>query len=75
MCILDYVVDQVVQIVINQSALLFRNVPATHRRKAIQDRIEQVCGMVELARRIDHPDLAARFEQHIEVLDQTPKQD
>jgi hypothetical protein len=75
MCILDHVGDQVVQLVINQSALLFRNGPTQRRRKTIHDRIEQVRGMVELVRRVEYPDLAARFEQHIEALEQTLKQD
>lgn len=66
--------DEVVKIIINQSAMLFRNVPAEHRIRAITDRIEQVRGMVELARRFDYPDLAQRLEQHMEALKQTLSQ-
>jgi len=66
--------DEVVKIIINQSALLFRHVPIEQRLRAITDRIEQVRGMVELARRFDYPNLAQRLEQHIAVLQQSLNQ-
>jgi len=75
MCILDHAGEQVVEIVINQSALLFRNQSAKHRRTAIKKRIEQIRGMIELVDRLEYPDVSKRFTQHVEALEQTLKQD
>lgn len=66
--------EDIVTDVVNQSGLLFRNVSTQGRRKAINDRIEQVRGMVELAHRIEYPILALSLERHMEVLKQTLKQ-
>lgn len=66
--------DEVVTDVVNQSGLIFRNVSAEGRPRAIKDRIEQLHGMIELARCFEYPILAQRFERHIEVLKQTLNQ-
>ena len=64
-------VDEVVQAVVDQSGLLFRQASAERRHQAIKNRIEQVHGMAELSRWFGYHFLAQRFELHIQVLKQT----
>ena len=68
-------VDEIINTIVHQSALLFRNTSAKRRRQAITTRIEQVRGMSELAREFDYSELVMRLDQHIAALKQTLKRD